>query len=479
MTATIPNPDHHDEQDPYDFWLSIAQNRFLHESHTDIEEMDRDMAGLAEALRLGHARRNRMTRAACIPPEILAVVFEFVKQESFGEYEDMGDKDRGNGEVEEAKVKVMGWITFSHICQRWRQVALSTPGLWREIKFSHTGPRWAYEMVQRSKAAPLHVELGSGRQANPYWPSEEVLSFTKHILRTQSDRIRTFTIFGEDIAPLATQLISHDSFPSVKFLHIENTSGQILGLSFNILANRVPQVAELCVIGVLFQGAPSIPLEHLTYFDLQITEIVTPESVYGWNLLDIIEGMPALQHLYITDAYPASSPPAKREPIMLANPLETLTLTSRRFPAEMAQFSEFLEHPTTFRDFDFSDAEPEVITRVLERHAGTEHPPRSIYLELDHAQDKVIFSASFSVWPISEDGNTSTPLNDVSLTVSGLEKHAEAFMKAIDFREVQDLTFMDDDEVNAPMRWKGFATANATKRMRVIGPAAHALFDIL
>lgn len=98
-----------------EFWLSYAQRRFLDESHTDIDELDRDMAGLAEVLRLGRARRNRMTLASRIPPEILAVVFEFVKQESFGEYEDMGDKDR-NGEVEESKVKVMGWITFSVRC---------------------------------------------------------------------------------------------------------------------------------------------------------------------------------------------------------------------------------------------------------------------------------------------------------------------------------------------------------------------------
>ena len=133
MTATIPEPSNHAKQDPWcvayvpadslrshtmaaahsDFWVSIAQDRFLHESHTSIEEIDRDMAGLAEALRRGRARRNRMTLASIIPPEILAVIFEFVKQESFGEYEDMGDKERGNGEVEESKVKVMGWITFS------------------------------------------------------------------------------------------------------------------------------------------------------------------------------------------------------------------------------------------------------------------------------------------------------------------------------------------------------------------------------
>ncbi|VDB84662.1 unnamed protein product [Peniophora sp. CBMAI 1063] len=414
-----------------------------------------------------------------LPSHILAAIFEFVKQESFGEYEDMGDNNKECGQNGEWTVKVMGWVTFSHICHIWRQVALSTPGLWREIKFSHTGPKWAYEMVQRSKVAPLHVELGLGQNANPYWPSEEVLRFADHVMRSQPDRIRTLTIFGENTAPLAIQLFTHDPFPSMKFVHIENTSRLLLALSVNVLVNRVPKAAELCVIGVLFRGTPSAPLEHLTYFDLQVSDVVDPESVYDWNLLDILGGMPALQHLYITDAYPPSSPPQERKPIVLAKPLETLTLTARRFPSEMAQFSEFLQHPTTFRDFDFSDAEPEVIARVLERQVGTERPPRSIYLELDHAQDKVIFSASFSVWPTSEDGNTPTPLNDVSLTVSGLEMHAEAFMKAIDFREVQDLTFMDDDEVNAPMPWKGFATANATKRMRVIGPAAHALFDIL
>ncbi|KAI0028485.1 hypothetical protein K488DRAFT_89683 [Vararia minispora EC-137] len=479
-----------------DFWQPLANARFLADTNTDLTAIDIELDALASVLRAGRERRNGMVAASRLPAEVLATIFEFVKQEAYGEYEDIGDKER-EGNVtpeEEPRLRIMGWINFSQVCQRWRRVsvrvlatpirgsvvALSFPHIWREIKFSHTGPSWAGEMLRRSKETPLHVEIGSGQHANPYFSHVDVEKFTSTLLAGQARRLKTFTIFGEDILYLMTLLLAQPSFPVLRFLHIENTdAAAVPSLSFPLLAERTPELRELCAIGVMLLGIPSASLEHLTYFDLQMPEAALLGPLYGWQLLDVFGCMPALQHLYITDVYPDSDPPPGMQPAKLPSPLETLTLAARQYPKELFRFSTMLAHPTAFRDFEFLHAvEPDVLGALLARHVGPACPPRSLYLEVDHAADKIIFSASFTPWPPSTDGNTPTPLNDISVTVAHVDVHADAFLPAVCLRDVVDLTFLDDQD-SAWARWHELIAARAARHLRVIGRACRSLFRVL
>ncbi|EIM81707.1 uncharacterized protein STEHIDRAFT_115081 [Stereum hirsutum FP-91666 SS1] len=50
----------------------------------------------------------------------------------------------------------MGFLTITHICRRWRDIALNMSSLWSTLTFM-LGPRWLEEMLRRSKSAPLTI----------------------------------------------------------------------------------------------------------------------------------------------------------------------------------------------------------------------------------------------------------------------------------------------------------------------------------
>ncbi|KAG5643257.1 hypothetical protein DXG03_001267 [Asterophora parasitica] len=58
----------------------------------------------------------------------------------------------------------VGWTRVSHVCSRWRHVALGFPSLWSDIPLHY--PDWAQAMLMRSKMASLNVIFGCG----PYNP---------------------------------------------------------------------------------------------------------------------------------------------------------------------------------------------------------------------------------------------------------------------------------------------------------------------
>ncbi|KAI0042526.1 hypothetical protein FA95DRAFT_1500023, partial [Auriscalpium vulgare] len=52
-----------------------------------------------------------------------------------------------------------GWLAATHVCQRWRRVALEDPTLWAaniSVPFP-LGPRWADRFLSRAQDAPLTI----------------------------------------------------------------------------------------------------------------------------------------------------------------------------------------------------------------------------------------------------------------------------------------------------------------------------------
>ncbi|KAI0268901.1 hypothetical protein BC834DRAFT_802812, partial [Gloeopeniophorella convolvens] len=50
----------------------------------------------------------------------------------------------------------IGWIKFTHVCRKWRQVALAYSSVWGDISLS-LGPKWTEEMISRSRGIPLRL----------------------------------------------------------------------------------------------------------------------------------------------------------------------------------------------------------------------------------------------------------------------------------------------------------------------------------
>ncbi|KAI0245772.1 hypothetical protein BJV78DRAFT_1105379, partial [Lactifluus subvellereus] len=92
--------------------------------------IDDELSALHLVMCSMRTRRNRFSLIGRLPPEILYGLFP-------------------SGPTR-TQIK-LGWITITHVCSHWRQVALSGPTLWRTIIF-HLGAEWAEEMLARSKS---------------------------------------------------------------------------------------------------------------------------------------------------------------------------------------------------------------------------------------------------------------------------------------------------------------------------------------
>lgn len=58
----------------------------------------------------------------------------------------------------------MRWVrAVSHVCSHWRSVALSTPALWSDLPMHN--PRWAMEMIKRSKGTSLIIDYNGTFEA--------------------------------------------------------------------------------------------------------------------------------------------------------------------------------------------------------------------------------------------------------------------------------------------------------------------------
>ncbi|KAI0061503.1 hypothetical protein BV25DRAFT_1826645 [Artomyces pyxidatus] len=101
---------------------------------------ERDAA--AKALLSINARINTAAPVSRLAPEILAQIFSYCAEDEM-----TWRRKEGAG---------VGWISVTHVCRRWRQIALDYSRLWRHIILPLNN-RLAEEWISRAKAAPITV----------------------------------------------------------------------------------------------------------------------------------------------------------------------------------------------------------------------------------------------------------------------------------------------------------------------------------
>ncbi|KAF7370585.1 F-box domain-containing protein [Mycena sanguinolenta] len=124
----VPPIKHNDDKAPISSHNHVSSNELMQRG------LDEDIQKYQESIRSLQYQRNALSPIGRLPPEMLSRVFMFcIHRDS------------------------LSWIReVSHICRHWRAVALGCPNLWSFPVFSQ--PRWADEMLKRSKMAPLTVK---------------------------------------------------------------------------------------------------------------------------------------------------------------------------------------------------------------------------------------------------------------------------------------------------------------------------------
>ena len=112
--------------------------------------IDREITRLEESIRTLKSRRNELSPISRLPVEVLCNVFSLIE----------------NDGIFHLNRSPESWTNFSQVSRHWRSSALSAPELWTKIPLSY--PRWAQEMLIRSKMAKLTIRSGvSFKTPNP------------------------------------------------------------------------------------------------------------------------------------------------------------------------------------------------------------------------------------------------------------------------------------------------------------------------
>ncbi|KAI0038407.1 hypothetical protein FA95DRAFT_1599867 [Auriscalpium vulgare] len=93
-----------------------------------------------------------------LPPEVLTHVFSLLSSV---------DRPRIKMSLNQNQAD-LGWLKVTHVCQRWRNIALNEPLLWASdiVLPSLLGDRWAATFVTRAQDVPLTVTLCDAHASN-------------------------------------------------------------------------------------------------------------------------------------------------------------------------------------------------------------------------------------------------------------------------------------------------------------------------
>ena len=180
--------------------LGTELNKIQDMMHTPAGGIDeeKDMVNLAGRLTLApRSRRSAVRSISDLPPELLVQIFRFYALQ-------VPPWPRGS---RYRSIQRQGWIAVTHVCRRWRQVALGDPSLWARITGFSSRPKWISEMLVRAGNAPLTVDL-------PATPVPGILfKFTLHMFRIRELRLRDLSLLDppglREICELEAPALEH------------------------------------------------------------------------------------------------------------------------------------------------------------------------------------------------------------------------------------------------------------------------------
>ena len=202
------------------------------------------------------------------------------------------------------------WIAVTHVCRRWRQVAISDPNLWNTVVFD-LGVEWAEEMLARSKATLISYsqEFGFEPWVTTRTSHDDEVTPSRHL-----SHIRRLALSGtpEYFVPAVRALITPAPHIESLELLLDADSDSCITLPSDLFAHNAPKLRHVtlacCALtwdSPLFRG-----LKHL---EIQIPPIApsTPTARSDLlsiptleQMLSILEAVPSLQVLTLSEYLP-------------------------------------------------------------------------------------------------------------------------------------------------------------------------------
>ncbi|KAI0262748.1 hypothetical protein BC834DRAFT_373710 [Gloeopeniophorella convolvens] len=201
---------------------------------------------------------------------------------------------------------LLGWIVCSHVCRRWRSLALTTPSLWTVV-FLDLGPTWLNQSLSRSRSAPGVRFFGHLTAAYD--------TFLKH----SSGRVVDFSRASQiSVVASRDNLFSFlDGFrfvaPALKNVELTGSSdvfgprGDTQHAPLGLLMRNSPYLKHISLHSILVVWTPlqthARHLTHLeisfhTYFFMSTSPIARIEDAVGF-----LQSAPALEVLILIEGF--------------------------------------------------------------------------------------------------------------------------------------------------------------------------------
>ncbi|KAI0064666.1 hypothetical protein BV25DRAFT_276815 [Artomyces pyxidatus] len=250
------------------------------------------------------ARPNGSVPIFRLPPEILASIFELHR----------------DGYVD------IAWIGITHVCRRWRDVALGIAQLWSRIDLDY-GLDWFEEMIVRSKSAPVAIIC---RFTSP-------VSFAIDLIIAHLSQIQTLDLVVGSLTDSELRLLHHGlatcPAPCLQTLSlIDNYRPKLSHPPKPLeIAHQAPRLQSL-VLDNVFQ----ISWDQFTFREISRLHVVLPKHEYVGpfplpsleTILDCLEKLPSLTLLVLGECFPRSHDPTHHLSRTIALPrLDWLDLT--------------------------------------------------------------------------------------------------------------------------------------------------------
>ena len=273
--------------------------------HTPVRDTDEDvdMVSLARQIRLIRSlrsRRNAVAPISVLPPELLVRIFRFHALE-------VPPWSSGT--------QKLGWIAVTHVCQRWRQVALGDSSLWARITGYMPNATWISEMLVRARSAPLIVDFS-------VTPGPEILfKFTPHIFRIRELRLCGLSL-PRGFRPAGLQELCGLEAPVLEYFELGTsvpypvTFRQLGGTT--LFRGQAPKLRTLSLSKVSIPWS-LIPRGQLTQLKITLFRGVSDPDTSSPSdsnmLLDLLINSPDLEVLVLEFCLPAmlSQAPDGRE----------------------------------------------------------------------------------------------------------------------------------------------------------------------
>ncbi|KAI9507187.1 hypothetical protein F5148DRAFT_1149923 [Russula earlei] len=254
------------------------------------DSLDQQLAE-AEALVMGlRQRKNERALISRLPVEILIEIFS---------YHSASDRHP------HVRFRTPPpWLAVTHVCQRWRDAAVSCPFLWVDI--ISTNFRWTEEMLKRSRDAPIHITVDDGGSAQkPCELRTARLMFSKihraqSLVMTCAQTILSCMpiLFDAEAAPLLQELI-------ITNFHPTNTLDLVARPLFS---GKTPSLQLLSLYRCRVMWSSPLLQRDLVY--LSISHIPHDHRPSLHQVLEVLERLTRLECLQLDEALPihASSP---------------------------------------------------------------------------------------------------------------------------------------------------------------------------